>query len=151
MVRLISLSLTLLLYVFSLSAQVHGQRLKNSEFLKSVMQLSPAIYDVKGMGNWKKGKQAGQIRLVIARSARQDEVFLQWVYWDAKGPHSIKSTVQVKEIEKMARYKVSFIRREASDGGRKIILGLENLYDKTTSRAIIEVQDVGLYHCKLER
>jgi|GEM_PF-1914898 len=148
MVRTASLGVLLLLCVLSVSA--HGQRLKNSEFLKDVMQLNPAIYDVKGMGNWKKGKQAGQIRLVIARSARQDEIFLQWVSWDSKGPYNIKSTVQIKEIEKMGRYKVSFIRREAGNGGRKIILGLENLYDKTTSRAVIEVQDVGLYHCKME-
>ena len=149
MVRLSSL-LFVLISVLALSVSTHGQRLKNSAYLKDAMQLSPAIYDVKGMGNWKKGKQAGQVRLVIARSARQDEIFLQWVSWDSKGPHSIKSTVQIKEIEKMGRYKVSFIRREASNGGRKIILGLENLHDKITSRAIIEVQDVGLYHCQLE-
>ena len=149
MVRLISLVLVLI-SVFVVSASAQGQRLKNSEFLKDAMTLSPFIYDVKGMGNWKKGKQAGQIRLVIARSARQDEIFLQWVSWDDKGPHSIKSTVQVKEVEQRGRYKVSFIRREASNGGRKIILGLENLHDKITSRAVIEVQDVGLYHCTLE-
>lgn len=145
--RFVSLICCLLLIASSAS---HGQRLKNSQFLKEVYKLSPAIYDVKGMGNWKKGKQAGQIRLVLARSARQDEVFLQWVSWGKKGPESVVSTVQVTEIAKKARFKVSFIRREASDGNRNIVLGLENLYDKSAARAVIEVRGVGVYHCKIE-
>ena len=50
-----------------------------------VHKLGASIYDVKGMGNWKKGSRGGQVRLVITRMAKQDEVFLQWVQWNEKG------------------------------------------------------------------
>jgi hypothetical protein len=112
--------------------------------------LGVSIYDVKGMGNWQKGSRGGQIRLIITRMAKQDEVFLQWVQWNDKGPELVKSTVAIKEIQEKGRYKVDFIRRETSGHTRHIVLGLENLYDKSSTRVIIEVQDLGLYTCKFE-
>ena len=115
-----------------------------------VQQLSPVIYDVKGMGNWQKGSRSGQVRLVITRLQKQDEVFLQWVQWDAKGPELVKSTVAIKEIAQQGRFKVDFIRRENKGNERKIILGLENLHDKSSSRVVIQVQDLGVYFCKFE-
>ncbi|MFT5593190.1 MAG: hypothetical protein ACI8SR_001562 [Oceanicoccus sp.] len=115
-----------------------------------VQQLSPVIYDVKGMGNWQKGSRSGQVRLVITRLQKQDEVFLQWVQWDAKGPELVKSTVAIKEIAQQGRFKVDFIRRENKGNERKIILGLENLHDKSSSRVVIQVQDLGVYSCKFE-
>ena len=118
--------------------------------INDVYKLSPFIYDVKGMGNWKKGSRGGQIRLVITRTQKQDEVFLQWVQWNEKGPELIKSTIAVKEIQQEGRFQVDFIRRETIGHRRQIVLGLENLHDKSSSRAIIQVEDVGIYNCKLE-
>ena len=129
---------------------VNAQSMKNSEFLSSVYKLPAAIYDVKGMGNWKKGRDSGQIRLVITRTKRRDDVFLQWIQWNKKGPEKIKSTVQITEIQQMANFKTTFIRREKDKKNRQIVLGLENQHDKTLSRAIIQVQDVGLYTCHFE-
>lgn len=112
--------------------------------------LGASIYDVKGMGNWKKGSRGGQIRLVITRMAKQDEVFLQWVQWNDKGPELVKSTVKIKEIEEKGRFKVDFIRRETVGHSRQILLGLENLYDKSLSRVVIQVQDLGVYTSQFE-
>lgn len=123
---------------------------KSKGTIDDVHQLSPVIYDVKGMGNWKKGSRSGQIRLVITRLQKQDEVFLQWVQWDAKGPELVKSTVAIKEIAQQGRFKVDFIRRESTGNQRKILLGLENLHDKSSSRVVIQVQDLGVYSCKFE-
>lgn len=127
---------------------VHAE--KGSSSVADVYKLSPSIYDVKGMGNWQKGSRGGQIRLVITRTQKQDEVFLQWVQWDDKGPEIVKSTMAIKEIQQQGRFKVDFIRRETVGHSRKIVLGLENLYDKTSLRAIIQVQDLGVYSCKFE-
>jgi len=118
--------------------------------MDDVYKLSPYIYDVKGMGNWQVGSRSGQIRLVITRTNKQDEMFLQWVQWNEKGPELIKSTVALKEIQKAGRFKVDYIRRETISGRRQIVLGLENLYDKSASRAIIHVQGIGLYQLKME-
>jgi hypothetical protein len=127
---------------------VHAE--KGSSSVADVYKLSPSIYDVKGMGNWQKGSRGGQIRLVITRTDKQDEVFLQWVQWDDKGPEIVKSTMAIKEIQQQGRFKVDFIRRETVGHSRKIVLGLENLYDKTSLRAIIQVQDLGVYSCTFE-
>ena len=132
------------------SMGVEAQPAKSSEFISTVYKLDPVIYDVKGMGNWKKGRQSGQVRLVITRTSRRDDVFLQWVVWDKKGPKEIKSTVQISEIQQMANFKTTFIRREKGLKNRQIVLGLENQYDKTQSRVIIQVQDMGLYTCQFE-
>ena len=129
---------------------VNAQSMKNSEFLSSVYKLPAAIYDVKGMGNWKKGRDSGQIRLVITRTKRRDDVFLQWVQWNKKGPELVKSTVQVIEIQQMANFKTTFIRREAGKKNRQIVLGLENQHDKTLSRAIIQIDGIGLYHFRFD-
>lgn len=136
------------LFCLSLINIVHAE--KSSATVADVYKLSPAIYDVKGMGNWQKGSRGGQIRLVITRMEKQDEVFLQWVQWNDKGPETVKSTVAVKEIQQQGRFKVDFIRRETVGHTRKIVLGLENLYDKSSSRAVIQVQDLGVYSCKFE-
>ncbi len=121
-----------------------------SETINDVYKLSPQIYDVKGMGNWKKGSRAGQVRLVITRTHKQDEVFLQWVQWNEKGPELIKSTIAIKEIQQQGRFKVDFIRRETIGHSRQIVLGLENLHDKSSSRAVIQVEDLGVYRCEIE-
>jgi len=139
-----------LIILFSISQLTFAQRAKESEHLTDVYKLPASIYDVKGMGNWKKGSKAGQIRLVIARSNKRDEVFLQWVQWNMKGPEKIASTLMVREIQDMANFKVIFIRRETIDGKRQIVLGLENMLDKTNLRAILDVTDVGYYTCRFE-
>jgi len=123
------------------------QAAKKSEHLTTVFNLPADIYDVKGIGNWRKGEAAGQIRLVIARSNKRDEVFLQWVLWNDKGPEKVKTTLQIQEIQQEANFKITFIRRETVKGVRQLILGLENLYDKSAARAIIEINDVGRYTC----
>ncbi len=132
------------------SLGIEAQPAKGSEFISTVYKLDPVIYDVKGMGNWKKGRQSGQVRLVITRTSRRDDVFLQWIVWDKKGPKEIKSTVQISEIQQMANFKTTFIRREKGEKNRQIVLGLENQHDKTQSRVIIQVQNVGLYTCQFE-
>ncbi len=129
---------------------VNAQSMKNSEFLSSVYKLPAAIYDVKGMGKWKKGRDSGQIRLVITRTKRRDDVFLQWVQWNKKGPELVKSTVQITEIQQAANFKTTFIRRETGKKGRQMVLGLEDQHDKTLSRAIIQIEGVGLYHCRFD-
>jgi len=67
-----------------------------------------------------------------------------------KGPEKIASTLMVREIQDMANFKVIFIRRETIDGKRQIVLGLENMLDKTNLRAILDVTDVGYYTCRFE-
>ncbi|MGR6874418.1 hypothetical protein ACU6U9_19430 [Pseudomonas sp. HK3] len=123
---------------------------KSAGTIDEVYKLSPVIYDVKGMGNWQKGSRSGQIRLILTRLAKQDEVFLQWVQWNDKGPEIVRSTVEVKEIQAQGRFKVDFIRRETVGHSRHIILGLENLHDKSSTRVIIQVQDLGVYTFKFE-
>ena len=63
------------------SIGVEAEPTKSSEFISTIYKLDPVIYDVKGMGNWKKGRQAGQVRLVITRTHRRDDVFLQWIQY----------------------------------------------------------------------
>ena len=128
---------------------VFAQQGKKPQHLDQVYKLPAAIYDVKGMGKWKKGADTGQIRLVIARTNKRDEVYLQWVKWDKQGPNKVVSTVMVKEIQEAANFKTTFIRRETIDGSRQIVLGLENLYDKSSSRATLHVTGVGRYRCKM--
>jgi hypothetical protein len=123
---------------------------KNSATMDDVLQLGPSIYDVKGMGSWQKGSRSGQVRLVIARMKKQDDIFLQWVQWNEKGPELVKSTVKIKEIEQQGRYQVDFIRRETFGHSRQIVLGLENLHDKSSTRVVIQVQDLGVYTFKFE-
>ena len=128
---------------------VFAQQGKKPQHLEQVYKLPAAIYDVKGMGKWKKGTDTGQLRLVIARTNKRDEVYLQWVKWDKQGPNKVVSTVMVKEIQEAANFKTTFIRRETIEGHRQIVLGLENLYDKSSSRAILHVTGVGRYSCKM--
>ncbi len=137
-----------LLALMVIASQV--QAVKKNEHLTTVYNLPAAIYDVKGIGNWRKGEMAGQIRLVIARSNKRDEVFLQWVLWNDKGPETVKTTLQINEIQQEANFKTTFIRRETVKGVRQLILGLENLYDKSAARAIIEINDVGRYSCVIQ-
>ncbi len=126
------------------------QAAKKSTHLASVSQLSSSVYDVKGIGNWRKGDLSGQIRLVITRSNKRDEVFLQWVQWNDDGPQKVTKTVLVKEIMLEANFKTTFIRRETVEGGRQLILGLENLYDKSSARAIIQIEGIGRYSCHIQ-
>lgn len=126
-----------------------SQQGKDPKHLNDVYKLPAAIYDVKGIGQWKKGADTGQLRLVIARTNKRDEVYLQWVKWGKKGPEKVVSTVMVKEIQESANYKTTFIRRESINGNRQIVLGLENLHDKSTGRAILDVTGVGRYSCKM--
>jgi hypothetical protein len=140
------LILTLLL---TWSALSYSQQAKDPEHLKDIYGLPASLYDVKGVGRWKKGNDSGQIRLVIARSNKRDEVYLQWVKWNKKGPEKVVSTIIVKEIQDSANYKITFIRTEGVGEKRRIVLGLENLYDKTSSRAEIEIINVGRYNCSI--
>lgn len=143
------ISLICLISALLISSLVNAQQGKQPKFLNEVYKLPAAIYDVKGMGQWKKGSDAGQIRLVIARSNQRDEVYLQWVKWDENGPDKVISTVMIKEIQQSANYKTTFIRRETIDGKRQIVLGLENLHDKSSSRAVLDVTGVGRYNCQM--
>lgn len=138
-----------LLFIF-LSLPVYGVGTKTTEHLKSVMALPAAIYDIKGMGQWQKGKEVGQIRLVITRSDKRDDVFLQWVVWDNHGPKKVKSTQFIKEILEEGNFKTTFIRRENNMEERRITVGLENQYDKSQGRVIIYIDNVGVYHCRFE-
>jgi hypothetical protein len=141
-----TLILTLLL---AWSALSYSQQAKFPDHLEDINNLPASLYDVKGVGQWKKGSDAGQIRLVIARSNKRDEVYLQWVKWNQKGPEKVVSTVMVKEIQASANYKTTFIRTENVGEKRIIVLGLENLYDKTSSKAEIEVREIGRYSCTI--
>jgi len=143
--NVVSLSL---IFLIAISA-VHASQAKKPKFMTDAYKLSASIYDVKSMGKWKKGKESGHIRLVIARSNKRDEIYLQWIKWDEKGPASVKSTVMIKEIQQAANFKSTFIRREVIEGKRQIVIGLENLHNKTTQRAIVEVTGVGRYKCTL--
>ncbi len=138
--------LRLLCVIFSL-LPLMALASKESPFMADVYALSPAIYDIKSVGSWARGKKEGQVRLVITRSKKRDDVFLQWVSWDQKGPQKVESTIQVKEIRETANYKITYVRREKIEGKRQIVLGLENLYDKSVSRAMIQVIGVGMYGC----
>ncbi len=145
------LRLILSLILWSLiCGSAHGQTIKKSMHSPLVTALPAAIYDVKGIGNWRKGEVGGQIRLVITRSKKRDEVFLQWVQWVDKEPKKVQKTVQVKEIQQEANFKTTFIRRETVGGVPQLILGLESLYDKSSSRAFIKIDGVGRYHCHIQ-
>jgi hypothetical protein len=141
MIRLILMYIVLL----TGSSLVYSQQGKDTEFLRDVYDLSASIYDIKGVGKWQKGSDYGQLRLVVARSNKRDEVYLQWVKWSRKGPLKVVSTVMIKEIQQSANFKTTFIRREIVEEKRQIVLGLENLHDKSSSRAVIEITGVGRY------
>jgi hypothetical protein len=146
MLRLI-VCLTFWLFICAVG---QAQTLKTSQHLASVSNLPSSIYDVKGIGNWEKGGLVGQIRLVIARANKHDEVFLQWIQWDDIGPEKIIKTVLVEEILQRANFKITFIRRETIEDERQLILGLENLYDGSSSRAFIKIEGVGRYRCHIQ-
>ncbi len=139
-----------LLFIIILLMPALALASKESQFIKDVYGLSASIYDVKNVGNWAKGKKEGQVRLVITRSKKRDDIFLQWVSWDHKGPKKVESTIEVQEIRDMANFKLTYVRREKIEGKRQIVLGLENLYDKTPSKAMIQVTGVGEYRCYVE-
>lgn len=119
--------------------------------LKAAYELTPSVYDVKGLGNWSMGSKAGQLRLVITRNKKRDEVYLQWVAWQDDAPFKVESTIGVTEINNDERYTITFIRREVSDGTRKIVLGLEDRRTKEQLRAFIQVKELGIYHCEVKR
>jgi len=139
---LIIVSVGLLLMLTSLS--IHAN-------MKAAYGLSPFVYDVKGMGQWSMGSKSGQVRLVITRDKKRDEVFLQWVAWDEGEPVHVESTISVTEINKDDRYSITFIRREVNEGVRQIVLGLEDRRTKDVLRAFIQVKEMGLYHCQIKR
>lgn len=119
--------------------------------MKAAYGLSPLVYDVKGMGQWSMGSKSGQVRLVITRDKKRDEVYLQWVAWNEGEPVHVESTIAVTEINKDDRYSITFIRREVNDGVRQIVLGLEDRRTKDVLRAFIQVKEMGLYHCQIKR
>jgi hypothetical protein len=141
MIRLIIMYIVLL----TVSSLVYSQQGKDTQFLRDVYDLPASIYDIKGVGKWQKGSDYGQLRLVVARSNKRDEVYLQWVKWSRKGPVKVVSTVIIKEIQESANFKTTFIRREIVEEKRQIVLGLENLHDKSSSRAVIEITGLGRY------
>ena len=142
---------TIILFILCVASSLGtAQQGKDVKHINEVYKLPAAIYDVKGMGNWKKGSDFGQIRLVIARSNKRDEIYLQWIKWNEKGPESVVSTVLIKEIQEAANYKTTFIRRETISDKRQIVLGLENLYDKSSGKVIIDVTGIGRYHSELK-
>ena len=99
---LAAMAAVLLLLLASLSAQAN---------MKAAYGLSPFVYDVKGMGQWSMGSKSGQVRLVITRDKKRDEVYLQWVAWDEGEPVHVESTIAVTEINRDDRYSITFIRR----------------------------------------
>lgn len=139
---LAAMAAVLLLLLASLSAQAN---------MKAAYGLSPFVYDVKGMGQWSMGSKSGQVRLVITRDKKRDEVYLQWVAWDEGEPVHVESTIAVTEINRDDRYSITFIRREVNDGVRQIVLGLEDRRTKDVLRAFIQVKEMGLYHCQIKR
>ncbi len=139
-----------LILIMMLTVSSQAQAASSADGKVAAFNLPAAIYDVKGIGNWRKGEAAGQIRLIITRSNKRDDIFIQWVQWNDKGPESIKKTVQVQEIRKSANFKTTFIRRETVKGVRQLVLGLENLYDRSAARAVIQIEDVGRYTCFIQ-
>ncbi|WP_396586817.1 hypothetical protein [Bermanella sp. R86510] len=130
---------------------IYANEPKVNEDLNTVHALSPKIYDVKGMGEWQEGSRKGQVRLVITRTAKQDSVFIQWVQWGKSGPQEILYTTHVKEIKDAGRFKVTFIRREMVPNQEpRMVLGLENKYDKSMARAHIWLTEVGHYRCEVK-
>lgn len=119
--------------------------------MKAAYDLAPAIYDVKGMGQWAMGSKSGQVRLVITRTKKRDEVYLQWVVWTEGEPSHVESTISVSEINNHERFNITFIRREVNEGVRQIVLGLEDRRTKEPLRAFIQVKEMGLYHCQIKR
>jgi hypothetical protein len=145
MVRLILIYIML----FTGSSLVYSQQGKEPKPLSDAFDLPASIYDVKGVGQWKKGDDYGQLRLVITRSHKRDEHYLQWVKWHNKKPVKVVSTVMIKEIQESANFKTTFIRRELHKGKRQLVLGLVNQHDKSSSRAVIEITGVGRYRCSI--
>jgi len=144
--RVVTPILRIILLLMLVSPMVWG-----NGALKSVLDLTPSIYDVKGMGQWSMGSKSGQIRLVITRDSKRDQVFLQWVVWRDNQPFSVESTVGISELNREDRYSVTFIRREADDSGRQIVLGLEDRHTKEAMRAFIRIKEMGLYQCHIQR
>jgi hypothetical protein len=139
----------ILTLLFTWSGLSYSQQSKAPLHLDDIYKLPASLYDVKGVGPWKAGNDSGQLRLVIARTNKRDEVYLQWVKWNEKGPEKVVSTVMIKEIQASANYKTTFIRIKSMAGKRQVVLGLENLHDKSSSKAEIEIIGVGRYNCSL--
>ncbi len=139
----------ILTLLFTWSGLSYSQKSKAPQHLDDIYKLPASLYDVKGVGPWKAGNDSGQLRLVIARTNKRDEVYLQWVKWNEKGPEKVVSTVMIKEIQASANYKTTFIRIKSMAGKRQVVLGLENLHDKSSSKAEIEIVGVGRYNCSL--
>lgn len=137
--------------LLALLATLFSQPSFGNEGMKSVYDLPANIYDVKGMGKWSLGSKSGQVRLVITRHKKRDEVYLQWVHWKDGQPASVESSISITEINNDERYLVTFIRREINDGQRQIVLGLEDKRTKDLMRAEIKVKEMGLYYCQLTR
>lgn len=139
--------------VLSLAAAVSLLSLQTlaNEGMKAVYDLPAHVYDVKGMGKWSMGTKSGQVRLVITRHKKRDEVYLQWVQWQDEQPTEVKSTISISEINETDRFLITFIRREVQDGVRQIVLGLEDKRTKEALKAEIQVKEMGLYQCQIKR
>lgn len=119
--------------------------------LSEVQAVGAHIYDVKGIGSWQRQGMSGQVRMVITRSSRRDDVYLQWVAWRDGSPRAIIASDAVVAINEDANYQVRAISSQIMQGKPVITLSLEDKYSKEMLRGVIRVLDVGVYECQVLR
>lgn len=119
--------------------------------LSEVQAVGAHIYDVKGIGSWQRQGMSGQVRMVITRSSRRDDVYLQWVAWRDGSPRAIIASDAVVAINEDANYQVRAISSQIMQGKPVITLSLEDKYSKEMLRGVIRVLDVGGYECQVLR
>lgn len=116
-----------------------------------VQSIGAHIYDVKGIGSWQRQGMSGQVRMIITRNSRRDDVYLQWVAWRDGSPKAIIASDAVSEINNDANYQVRAISSQILQGKPQITLSLEDKYSKEMLRGIIRVIDVGVFECQVLR
>lgn len=119
--------------------------------LSEVQAVGAHIYDVKGIGSWQRQGMSGQVRMVITRSSRRDDIYLQWVAWRDGSPRAIIASDAVVAINEDANYQVRAISSQIMQGKPVITLSLEDKYSKEMLRGVIRVLDVGVYECQVLR
>jgi hypothetical protein len=116
-----------------------------------VLSIGAHIYDVKGIGSWQNAHMMGQIRMVITRNSKRDDIYLQWVAWRDDTPKAIVASEAVEGINRDANYRVKAISSQIMQGKPQITLSLEDKYSKEMLRGVIRIIDVGRFECQVLR
>lgn len=116
-----------------------------------VLSIGAHIYDVKGIGSWQNAHMMGQIRMVITRNSKRDDIYLQWVAWRDDTPKAIVASEAVEGINRDANYRVKAISSQIMQGKPQITLSLEDKYSKELLRGVIRIIDVGRFECQVLR